>query len=146
MGKKAEKVRRATVRSIRSSPLSAVERAHLTANATYEGNPVHKRNPGDFGLTPPAAPRQDKTLCDEAGVFEKATAKELLAKAISMGIVSEPEGSPGFPKELWAVDAEGRLFEAMYGGSKVGCYHGYPIRRNDPFFDELVSEWNKRNA
>ena len=29
------------------------------------GNPEHKRNPGDFGLTPPAQPRADKTLCDD---------------------------------------------------------------------------------
>jgi hypothetical protein len=146
MGKKAVKARRSMRRSIRSTPLSEVERAHLSANATYEGSPFHKRNPGDFGLTPPAAPRPDKTLCDEAAVFEKAAAKLLLAKAIAGGVVSDGVGSPGFPKELWVVDDYGRVFEAIYGGSKVGAYHGYPVRENEPFFHELVQQWNERHG
>ena len=40
-----------------------------------------KRSPGDFGLEPPAAPRPDKTLCDEAGVTARATAQGLLTRA-----------------------------------------------------------------
>lgn len=31
----------------------------------YSGNPEHKRNPGDYGLDPPSAPRPGKTLCDK---------------------------------------------------------------------------------
>ena len=34
----------------------------LSGRVSYVGNPAHKRNPGDFGLTPPAAPSGDKTL------------------------------------------------------------------------------------
>ena len=37
----------------------------------YGGNPEHKKNPGDFGLTPPSNPRSAKSLCDSAGVFQK---------------------------------------------------------------------------
>jgi hypothetical protein len=29
----------------------------------------------------------------------------------------------------------------MYGGSRTGRYHGYPIRRVDPFFDALSKVW-----
>jgi hypothetical protein len=145
MGKKATASRRVMKRSIRAAPLSAAERAYLDAYATYEGSPFHKRNPGDFGLTPPAAPRADKTLCDEAAVFKKDVARALLSKAIEGGIVSDGEGSPGFPKELWVFD-DGHVFEAIYGGSKIGAYHGYPVRTNEPFFDELVEEWNRRHG
>ena len=48
----------------------------------YGGNPEHKRNPGDFGLTPPSQPRADKTLCDEVAVFKRTTALRLLRKGI----------------------------------------------------------------
>lgn len=146
MGKRAATHRRATQRSIRDVPLSLNERANLRANAGYEGSPHHKRNPGDFGLTPPSAPRPDKTLCDEAQVFQVGVATALFAAAIDAGIASEGTGAPGFPKQLWAVDPSGQVFDAMYGGSRVGRYHGYPIRRADPLFDEVVDAWNRRNG
>lgn len=145
MGKIALRHRRATVRSIRASLLAPEEKEFLRAHAQYEGSPLHKRNPGDFGLTPPSAPRADKTLCDEAHVFQVQVAKDLLLSAIDGGIVSEGTASPGFPKQLWVVDSTGQVFEAMHGGSQTGRYHGYPIRRTDPLFDEIVTAWNRRN-
>jgi hypothetical protein len=126
--------------------LSKDERAYLLANASYEGSPHHKRNPGDFGLTPPSAPRPDKTLCDEARVFQAGQARDLLVKAIHVGLVSEATATLGFPKQLWVVDDNGLVFEAMHGGTSPGTYHGYPIRRNDPLFDEVVAAWNQRTC
>jgi len=41
----------------------------LANQVGYGGNPEHKKNPGDFGLTPPSDPRLGKALCDDAGVF-----------------------------------------------------------------------------
>jgi len=38
--------------------------AELAQRVNYGGNPEHKKNPGDFGLTPPADPRPGKSLCD----------------------------------------------------------------------------------
>jgi hypothetical protein len=143
MGKKAQSVRRATQRTIRATQLNAAERAFLHKNARYEGIAYHKRSPGDFGLMPPAAPRPSKTLCDEAGVFRRGVAGALLSRAIEVGLVSEGEGASGFPKELWVVSEDGQVFEAMYGGSVLGSYHGYPIRRSDPFFDEITSAWER---
>lgn len=145
MGKKANEARRVTKRSMRAPPLSAQERKFLHDNAGYEGIPYHKRSPGDFGLAPPAAPRPDKTLCDEAHVTQRAIAAGLLAQAIESGLASEGEGAPGYPKQMWVVDERGQVFEAMYGGSRAGLYHGYPIRRQDPFFDEVVRAWKKHN-
>jgi hypothetical protein len=144
MGKKAEARRRATRRTVRSSRLTSEEKAFLGAGATYEGSPFHKRSPGDFGLTPPSAPRLDKTLCDEAGVFAKGVATDLLARAIEGGLVSEATGAPGFPKHLWVVSTGGQVFEAIYGGSRTGAYHGYPIRKADPLFAEVVAAWGAR--
>ena len=91
----------------------------------YEGNPQHKKNPGNFGLTPPAAPRSTKTLCDEARIFNRARASELFARAIERGMVSEMDVG-GFPKQIWVVDEHGQVFEAIIGGSQQGHYHGYP--------------------
>lgn len=125
---------------MRHSPLSHAEKAHLKQNARYEGSRDHKRNPGDFGLEPPMNPRKDKTLCDDAGVFAKATATELLAMAIERGLTSEAFAAHGYPKQMWVV-YEGRVYEAIYGGSREGAYHGYPIREVDPFFDEVIARW-----
>ncbi|MBI4950476.1 MAG: hypothetical protein HY908_00435 [Myxococcales bacterium] len=103
---------------------------------------MHKRNPGDFGLTPPASPRPEKTLCDEAAVATRAVAGALFQRAIEHGLVSADNAVLHFPKYLWVVDEAGRVFEAIHGGSGAGRYHGYPIRRNDPFFDQVVTAWN----
>ena len=67
-----------------------------------------------------------------------------LARAIERGLVSENIESGGFPKQLWAIDENGQVFEAMYGGSKAGCYHGYPIRQTDPLFEQVTDAWKGR--
>ena len=130
---------------MRKALLSNEERAYLQEHATYEGVSYHKGTPGDFGLTPPAAPRPDKTLCDEAGVTRRALASDLLKRAIDGGLASVGDGAQNFPKQLWVVDQHGRVFEAMYGGSSKGAYHGYPIRRTDPFFNQVTQAWERRN-
>lgn len=144
MGKRALEVKRATYRRIRSALLTDAERMFLHNNVVYEGSPYHKRSPGDFGLIPPASPRPDKTLCDEAGIEYRSTAIELLARAIDGGLVSDGTEPNSFPKQLWVVDDQGRVFEAMYGGSRAGCYHGYPIRRTDPLFKQVSAAWKGR--
>jgi hypothetical protein len=144
MGKRALEVKRLTVRRIRADALTVEERAVLKASAAYQGSPHHKRNPGDFGLIPPAAPRADKTLCDEASVFKRVTAEELFELAVTCGLASEATAANGMPKQLWVVDGSGNVFEAMYGGAVTGCYHGYPIRRSDPFFEQAIRAWDRR--
>jgi len=141
MGKKALEVKKVTVRRIRATRLTEAERQAMRTGAAYEGSAHHKRNRGDFGLTPPAAPRPDKTLCDEAGILERDVARRLFERAIDRGLVSEPTATNGMPKQLWVVDEQGRVFEAMYGGSVAGRYHGYPIRRADPLFGKITRAW-----
>jgi hypothetical protein len=144
MGTKSKQIREVTERTLRAAPLTEDERAFLRANAAYEGSPFHKKNPNDFGLKPPTyAVKPEKTLCDEAGITQKAIAIELFARAIEVGMVSKSWMS-GFPKQMWVVDDGEQVFELMYGGSRPGRYHGYPIRLRDPWSEEVKRVWRER--
>jgi len=107
----------------------------LGQRLNYGGNPEHKRNPGDFGLTPPSGARIGKMLCDEVGVFHRQEALELLRSGVTAGLVSE-RCVNGWPKNIWAV-RDGRVLEAQLEQPETGSYHGYPLQREDPFA-ELV--------
>lgn len=143
MGTKSRELRLRTERRFRATRLTEPEQAALKNLAWYEGSPAHKRNPQDFGLTPPAAPRPDATLCDDAGPINKAQARALLASAIDNGLVSEATTGQNTPKHLWVVH-EGRVFEAAYGGSRTGAYHGYPVRLSDPLHAKVLEVWSAR--
>ena len=144
MGDRARKKREETERSIRDVLLTAPQRDFLRVNARYEGSPLHKKEPHNFDLTPPTSPRLDKTLCDEAGIVEKRGAFELFARAIDVGLVSVKDKVAGYPAQMWVVDADGRVFEMIYGGSREGRYHGYPIRRTNLLFNQILTAWAAR--
>ncbi|MBG6882711.1 hypothetical protein I5J06_03855 [Pseudomonas aeruginosa] len=82
----------------------------LKSAISYGGNPEHKRNPGDFGLRPPADPRRGKSLCDVAEIFSRAEALKLLQDGIGKELVSDREDN-GWPKNIWSVTEAGRLQE-----------------------------------
>jgi len=109
----------------------------------YGGNPEHKRNPGDFGLSPPSQPRPDKTLCDEVKIFSRAKATELLKAGVRKGLISEQERN-GYPQNIWVVTEDGYPLEAELENSEQGIYHGYPMPKTDPFRKEVVECWNQR--
>jgi hypothetical protein len=110
-----------------------VDAKALSARVAYTGNPAHKRNPGDFSLSPPAAPRQNATLCDEAGVFSKAEAISLLREGACRGLV-DVRTIDGFPMLIWAIrESDDVVFEAELENSGLGQYHGYPMPLSDPF-------------
>ena len=141
MGELSQQLRRETQRTIRSTPLSAAERK-LLDGAKYEGDARHKNNPRAFGLKPPYPdPRPDKTKCEEAQITSPREADELFRRGIKRALVSEAKKNNGFPNEFWVVDDNGNVFEAMYGGSRKGHYHGYPVRRTDPFFSKISKAW-----
>jgi len=95
-----------------------------------EGNPEHKKNPGDYGLSPPATPRPGKTLCDAAGPISKAEAERLLRSEIGKGMLSHCEHDQ-WPKNVWAVSQSGGVFEAQLENAGQGVYHGYPMPADD---------------
>ena len=115
----------------------------LALKVKYGGNPEHKRNPGDFGLIPPALPRPDKTLCDEVEIFSKKEATRLLRKGVRMGLVSFREIN-GFPKNIWTVNKEGCPLEAQLENQAQGIYHGYPMPENDPFRQLVLEKWRTK--
>ena len=120
---------------------SAENLPELAASVTYAGNPAHKKNPGDFGLIPPALPRDDKTLCDIVNVFSRAVALKLLRRGIEQGLISE-QTRGAFPQNVWVIDEDGQPFEAQLDNKTQGTYHGYPLASNDPFRDQVLAYWS----
>jgi hypothetical protein len=104
----------------------------------YSGNPEHKRNPGDFGLDPPSAPRPGKTLCDQVEIYSRAEAVALLRGGFQRGTFSAQERD-GWPQNVWAVTDRGEPLEAQLEGP--GVYHGYPMPEADPFREKIVERW-----
>jgi hypothetical protein len=114
----------------------------LSKRVRYVGSAYHKRNPGDFGLTPPAQPRPDATLCDGAEIFKRKTAQELLEKGVKAGLISVQRRGD-FPQNIWAVTIKGIALEAELDNSGQGTYHGYPMRNGDPLMSKVLERWHK---
>ncbi len=112
--------------------------SELLEHVRYGGNPEHKRNSGDFGLTPPAAARPGKTLCDEVKIFTRNEALSLLQEGFRRGMFS-PQEHNGWPQNVWAVTKSGEPLEAQR--ERDGVYHGYPMPRADPFREEVLERW-----
>ena len=130
-------------RKLRAVPAAAqtVEQLKaLSAAASYGGNPEHKRNPGDFGLSPPAMPRQGKSLCDAAGIFSRTEALKLVRMGIERGMVSVQERN-GWPQNVWAVAENGVPVEGMLENPETGTYHGYPMLPIDPLIKDVLARW-----
>lgn len=111
----------------------------LAERLRYVGSPLHKRGPGDFGLDPPAALRQGKSICDDV-VDCKADAQALLKDGAKKGLVST-QNSGGFPQNVWAVAATGVALEAMLDNAESGTYHGYPMPESDPLRTFVIERW-----
>lgn len=120
------------------------EKSAFHSKAGYGGNPEHKRNPGDFGLTPPSAPRPGKTLCDNAGVTTYREALRLLRKGMKAGLLSQRCGANTFwPQNIWSVTDTGIVLEAQLENAATGCYHGYPVPIEDPMRNEILEYWRQ---
>ena len=116
----------------------------LAGRVRYGGNSEHKRNPGDFGLTPPAQLRADKTACDEVGITKRRVALRLLREGIKKGFVSDQVREPRqFPQNVWAVTEDGYPLEAQLENPETGSYHGYPMPVADPFRKLVIESWNQ---
>lgn len=123
--------------------VEAAERGALEAlglGAQYGGNPAHKKNPGDFGLTPPSGARLGKCLCDDANIASKAEALRYLKEGLRRGFVSERRCGD-WPQNVWAVSDAGLPLEAQLENRKTGTYHGYPLCEADPLRDEVLRRW-----
>jgi hypothetical protein len=128
-----------------SDPLKKEILQSLMTKVSYVGSPLHKKHPGDFGLTPPAQPRLNKTLCDVTKIKEVREAMALLRAGISLGLVSRQQRR-GLPQNIWAVSAEGIVVEAALDNEVTGTYHGYPLAPGDPLIDEILARWKQGAA
>lgn len=117
----------------------------LADRVRYGGNPEHKKNPGDFGLTPPADPRQGKSLCDAAKIFKRDEATKLLQDGLRSGLVSDRMIGE-WPKNVWSVTDDGLAMEAQLENPESGTYHGYPMPDTDPLSLEVIRRWERRNG
>lgn len=115
----------------------------LASQAQYGGNPEHKRNPGDFNLTPPSSPRAAKSLCDTVGIFKRSEALNLLREGIKIGLVSD-RFVDKWPKNVWSVTDDGIPLEAQLESPDRGAYHGYPMQKEDSFCEEVIKQWRIR--
>lgn len=123
--------------------LDPARASDLARSVTYRGSPLHKRAPGDFGLTPPAAPRPGKSLCDGVGIFNAEVASTLLRKGIERGLVSD-DADNGFPRHAWAVTEDNRVLEARCDDPERGMYHGYPLEKHDPMTELVLQRWREQ--
>ncbi len=130
----------------RVAPTGSVSPDQLTALAKrfrYEGTPLHKLHPGDYGFVPPVNPRPSKSPCDELRPVLRTEAMELFQKGVMAGMVSrfEPGGNP---KYVWAVDADGEVYEAKTKPPDTS-YHGYRLGDDEPEMRRyIIVEWRRR--
>lgn len=115
----------------------------LQKHPKYIGNPLHKKNPGDFGLTPPSCPSPKKNLCDLVGIFNRRRAQNLLEEGLKRGFLSE-NSDGGWPRNIWALSAGAIPLEARLDQA-AGTYHGFPMSKNDPLYAEILKMWESGN-
>jgi hypothetical protein len=120
---------------------------YFADNVSYKGKSEHKKLPGDFGLSPPANPRSNKSLCDadfiaSSVVFSKNTALQLLKQGMLLGLIDE-RVHRGWPRHVWAV-INGIVLEAKQSENCTGAYHGYPVPENDPLYGKILEAWKDR--
>ena len=131
-------------RFVPQDKLDPEDLGRLAKKARYVGSAHHKSKLADYGLTPPADPRPNKSLCDGKRIVKIREAKELFRRGLSRGMVSRyPEN--GFPKYVWAVDQDGEVYEAKAGGDGRS-YHGYALSAagERDLCRWVITEWNAR--
>lgn len=117
----------------------------LSSSVKYGGNPEHKRNPGDFGLTPPSSPRPGKSLCDTIDIYTRKEALKLLKNGLKKGLVSK-QFTGEWPQNIWSMTKDGIPLEAQLENSGNGTYHGYPMPESDPLSREVIQQWKDRHV
>ena len=113
------------------------------AHARYTGSPHHKRSSAGYGFQPPASPRPKKSLCDGHRSVRLTEAAALFREGVRRGMVSTYLDGD-LPKYVWAVDDDGRVFEAKISRGTQD-YHGYELGCDeDRLRRHIEREWSAR--
>ena len=118
--------------------ISRRELDKMAREAHYRSSDYHKSGPT-------ALPRRDKTVCDLPTSHNAINATDLLRSGFRRGMVSEQKHG-GWPQNVWAVDADGIVYEAQLTNSGLGEYHGYPMTKTDSFAAFVSKEWENRGT
>jgi hypothetical protein len=123
--------------------LTLEEQDSLLKKARYVGSAIHKRVPSNYGFHPPSNPRATKAVCDDLRVIPFEEAQILFMAGIRKSMVSTYREESGLPKYVWAVDAQGEVYEAKTGN---GGYHGYRLDEatEKHMRAQVLDEWVKR--
>jgi len=78
-----------------------------------------------------------------ATAHNEVNAPGLLRSGFHRGMVSEQKRG-GWPQNVWAVDADGIVYEAQLSNLGLGQYHGYPMTKGDGFAVFISKEWENR--
>lgn len=114
----------------------------LSDRVRYVGSGHHKRYPADYGFER-TNPVPTKSLCDAVKPVMLDEARAQLVQGVMRGMISLP-AADGFPKYIWSVDADGRVFEAKTHPNTAGLYHGYPLEKEDDMCEYIRTMWNLR--
>ena len=113
------------------------------AYARYTGSPHHKRSSAGYGFQPLASPRPNKSLCDGRRSVPLTEAATLFREGVRRGMVSTYLDGD-LPKYVWAVDDDGRVFEAKISRGTQD-YHGYELGCDeDRLRQHIEREWSVR--
>jgi len=124
-----------------SIPVEVLET--LARQLRYEGIAIHKLHPGDYGLVPPVNPRPSKSPCDALRPVLRAEAAALFHRGLLAGMVS-PFDAASTPKYVWAVDADGEVYEAKTKPPDT-IYHGYRVGEDEREMQSYIRrEWRRR--
>lgn len=80
----------------------------MAQRCRYTGSPLHKRDPDDYGPTPPGSPRPGNALCDTAGPIPLTRAQKLLKEGFSNGMVSV-QFAGEWPQLVWSITENGEV-------------------------------------
>lgn len=105
----------------------------MRARARYDSSGYHTPTATDW--CPHKTKRPDHV---DAGA-----AQALLAEAMRLGMLSDLT-SGEWPKNAWAVDDVGTVYEAQLTNREAGEYHGYPMRVGDRFAEHVAEQWEHR--
>jgi hypothetical protein len=73
-----------------------------------------------------------------------AEAAALFRKGLETGMFSRFENG-GVPKDVWAVDEAGEVYEAKTRPEREVAYHGYRVGDDEkPIRDYVLTEWRLR--